>query len=151
MLNTTLTLSADLLPTNTRLRVVMKHMGTFDTPPVACGFFGFGQVEDYCVQIGETNSSTANNHQETYGELHTWPVPSIGEVWVLLPELKKGSSKLALDVIDAQGNQSLLKKLTPNDFKEGTIRLEAGLWYPGTYTIRLHDGEKIYLGKIIKL
>jgi len=151
MLNATLTLSADLLPTNTRLRVVMKHMGAFDMLPVACGFFGFGQVEDYCVQIGEINSSTANNHQETYGELHSWPVPSTGEVWVSLPELKKGSSKLALDVIDAQGNQSLLKKLTPDDFKEGTIRLEAGLWYPGTYTIRLHDGEKIHLGKIIKL
>ncbi len=50
---------------NTRMRIAMKYVGTFDdgsedyTPPNSCGQFDFGEVEDYTVNIIDGTTGTA--------------------------------------------------------------------------------------------
>ena len=49
----TVPINLAISPGSTRMRVGMSYVGTFGagTPPSACGAYGYGEVEDYCVTI----------------------------------------------------------------------------------------------------
>lgn len=150
-LNTTLLIPNGTVSLKTRLRVVMKYMGTFDTIPGPCETFGYGQVEDYCVQVGELNTGLFSDPGHIKGKLQTWPVPASNELWFNMPESETGCSKLALDILDANGMRVLQKKFTPSEHKNGKVRIDTAAWKPGVYTLRLMDRERVFLGKAVKM
>ena len=150
-LYTSLLLTDTTMPVKTRLRIVMKYMGMFDTVPGPCESFGYGQVEDYCVQVGEMNTGVFPDPGTISGELYTWPVPTTEELWFTLPDTEAGCSKLALHVLDANGIRVMQKKFTPAEHKNGRVRIDMASWKPGVYTLYLQEGERTFLGKAVKM
>lgn len=46
-----ITIPTDAVSGDTRMRVSMKYIGSFNPPQIPCEEIGFGEVEDYCVEI----------------------------------------------------------------------------------------------------
>ncbi len=67
----------------TRMRILMKYKGPQGAPPMPCETFEFGQVADYCVQLGPAVFSS--QRRETERSLQVQPQPANHRAWIQLP------------------------------------------------------------------
>lgn len=111
------------------MRVGMAYVGTFGngTPPVACGVYDYGEVEDYCIVLDPTVS--INN--TTFNDLTVFPNPTDNYLQVTLDQ-----SIQSIEIINALG-QSVLTTTS-------TGRIDVSNLTSGWYCIRVKSNETIY-------
>ncbi len=80
----TVPINLAISPGSTRMRVGMSYVGTFGagTPPTACGAYGYGEVEDYCVTI-QWSDAVANMAAPL--NLQVYPNPANESIYLTLP------------------------------------------------------------------
>ncbi|MBC7775127.1 MAG: S8 family serine peptidase, partial [Phycisphaerae bacterium] len=135
------------MPGITRLRVMMKYTPSSDPPPSPCTNFGFGQVEDYCVELLSDTLNTSIPVEDTVWLLRAFPQPA--RDWVLLefPE-SVSSSECEITVVDVTG-RTLLDNRVPM-LRNGRVYLDIHAWYSGVYAVQARCGGKVLRGKLIK-
>ena len=76
--------AAALAPGSTRMRVGMAYVGIFGAgaPPTSCGTFGYGEVEDYCVNLEIVDGVEILNGNFN---LQVYPNPAAESIQLNLP------------------------------------------------------------------
>jgi len=135
------------LPGLTRLRVMMKFTTSNDPPPSPCTNFGFGQVEDYCVELRLDSVSTSIPVKDTLWLLRAFPQPA--RDWVIL-EFPEGfsNSECEITVVDVTGRTMVNK--TPPMLRNGSVYLDTHAWISGVYAVQARCGGKVLRGKLMK-
>lgn len=147
-LNGTLNIPSTAKQGKTRMRVAMKY----NQSSSACGSFGYGEVEDYTVNISSTGgnstyasieSTALNSVDEAAKRLNVYPNPvKSGFVNIKSNELKDGSYEL----IDVNG--SLIKF---GIFTGESIKINVDGLPTGKYFVRISkDGRQATEGIIIQ-
>ena len=97
--NITIPISLALAAGSTRMRVGMSYVGNFGTgtPPSSCGTYGYGEVEDYCVNLqladGVENIANIENFQ-------VYPNPATEKINLILPS---NIQKFKLRILSTEG------------------------------------------------
>ncbi len=135
------------LPGLTRLRVMMKYTTSSDPPPSPCTVFGFGQVEDYCVELRLDSLHTSVPVEDTVWLLRAFPQPA-GD-WVML-EFPEGVSngECKLNIVDMTG-RTILNDTAPM-LRNGRVYLDTHQWASGVYAVQARYGGKVLRGKLLK-
>jgi hypothetical protein len=111
----------------------------------------FGQVEDYCVQVGAINTATDAQAKQETTALHVWPVPSGGDrVWLRVPVTSKGCSRFELCVRDVYGRVVLQRTVHSDEHSLGVVGLDLTGWLPGWYSVSLFDDHQWFSGEVIR-
>lgn len=137
--NITIPLTA--LPGSTRLRVQMAYQGTGQTTlPAVCGNFTWGEVEDYCVTINESNVGITQISAE---DLKVYPNPTKGLVHF---NWKKKQGKATLSITDLIG-----KELYALPFGSDITTVDISSAATGTYLYKItgESGNVLFTGKIV--
>lgn len=134
----TITIPQNALEGATRMRVTVKYGGGGSSAPVACGSYGYGETEDYCVTIVNT-TGIEDDMQLSVFEI--FPNPA-NKSFNLNFEPLPGNSFAAYEVkiIDLAGKTVYISEVNP-----GVNRLSPALMN-GAYTIQLYSEN----GKLIK-
>ncbi|TNE51938.1 MAG: hypothetical protein EP344_16035 [Bacteroidetes bacterium] len=104
-----ISLPDDFVPGVTRMRISMKYRSLNGLPPNPCESFDFGQVEDYCIQLGPSTSSSIKKTTPVESEAIWYPQPVSNWMEVRLPEAVHGKFKLRIftpagaGVLDSSG------------------------------------------------
>lgn len=126
---------------STRLRVQMAYQGTGQTTlPGVCGSFTWGEVEDYCVTINESNVGISQLSAE---DLKVYPNPTKGLVHF---NWKKKQGKATLNITDLVG-----KELYTMPFNSDITTVDISAASAGTYLYKIvgEAGNVVFTGKII--
>jgi hypothetical protein len=107
---------------STRMRVGMSYVGTFGagTPPSACGAYGYGEVEDYCVTLQLSNA--IENAQNTL-TFQAFPNPTNECIHLTLPS---NIQKFNLKIFSNEGK--CVKQMITDSRTISVNDLAAG-WY----------------------
>ncbi|MBK8195850.1 MAG: S8 family serine peptidase [Lewinellaceae bacterium] len=132
-------------PGLTRMRVMMKYKSGNSLPPQACEDFGFGQVEDYCVQLSFPVSADEQPGQSR-NALHFYPQPATGWARFDIPGSRSAGDWL-VSVCDATG-KVLFTGIIPSENGVGEIRTAD--WPSGVYLIRAEQNGRSYSGRLLK-
>jgi hypothetical protein len=126
---------------STRLRVQMAYQGTGQTTlPTVCGNFTWGEVEDYCVTITESNVGIAQISPE---DLKVYPNPTQGLVYF---NWKKKQGKAILSITDLIG-----KEIHELPFNSDITAVDISTVSAGTYLYKIvgESGNILFTGKIV--
>lgn len=128
----------------TRMRVAMKYVGgSGTTPPLACGAFGYGEVEDYCINIIDTTSGVGiDENAVIIYQLYPNPVNDYLTIEIL--NFKELGNNQSLEISNSLGQIVLTEKIQSSVTMINTRNLSSGLY---NYQLNI-DGE-IRKGKII--
>jgi len=127
---------------NTRMRIIMSYYGPGQTAlPSFCQSFNFGEIEDYCVIIENTNS--LETLVSDLG-LNIYPNPMNNEINIT-SENENANEVILMDVAGKKILSSILflGKTTIN-----TSQLESGTYF---CVIVSNDGSTLITKKLIKL
>lgn len=127
----------------TRMRVMMKYKGANNPPPTPCETFEFGQVEDYCVELGFPVSTDFLGKKDA--ALRIYPQPAGEEVWLELPGETGGEWNVT--VWDMTGRQVFLEEKT---LLGGKMLLTTKEWPAGVYLIKIENNNRVFTGKLFK-
>lgn len=130
-----------------RMRVMMKFSNSSTALPKPCETFGFGQVEDYCVQLLPQGASSAADIFEENGTLSVFPQPATRHVTVVFPS-GFFPEKANLRAWDATG------RAMPMDVSEAAgerVQVSLSRWLPGVYQLRATVSGRVFWGKIVKI
>lgn len=140
---------ATLTPGITRMRVVMKFTTPNDTPPIACGTFVFGQVEDYCVELSlEVVNAPVTADLMDQG-CRIFPQPAREWAVVEIPD-KLTEAVASLIVTDMTG-RIILQRLLTETPGNSRIELDTRDWQPGIYGLQIRSQSTFVQGKLLKL
>jgi hypothetical protein len=122
-INANVTIPSDAVVGSSRMRITMSYMGPGQTSaPSVCDQFGFGEVEDYCVEILPASGLSIGLKENNLIKLY--PNPSSDEVTV-----NNGyGNSLEMKVFDLTGRTIALKSLPI-----GFSTIETSAWNSGTY------------------
>ena len=114
---------SDAVVGGSRMRIMMSYMGPGQAnAPAVCDQFGFGEVEDYCVEILPPSGLSIGLMENNL--INLFPNPSIDEVTV-----NNGSgNSLEMKVLDLTGRTVAVKSLPI-----GFSTIETSAWNSGTY------------------
>lgn len=130
----------------TRMRVSMKY-NSYQT---SCETFSYGEVEDYALVIGTafafTNNFVANsnslNENEKVADVNVFPVPFTNELNI---SLSSDIQSMSYEIINVLGAVVMKDKVNSNVIRINTSDLSTGV-----YTLRINDGQKTTIKKILK-
>jgi len=118
----TIPASSVLAAGSTRMRVGMAYVGIFGTgtPPASCGTYGFGEVEDYCVnlQLVDGVDDIAN-----FSNFQVYPNPATETVNLILPS---NIQKFQLRILSNEGK--CVKQMTTDSRSISVNELAAGYY-----------------------
>jgi hypothetical protein len=122
-INANVTIPSDAVVGSSRMRITMSYMGPGQTSaPSVCDQFGFGEVEDYCVEILPASGLSIGLKENNLIKLY--PNPSSEEVTV-----NNGSgNSLEMKVLDLTG-----RTVAMNSIPLGLSSIETSTWNSGTY------------------
>ncbi len=111
-----------IAPGSTRMRVGMSYVGTFGagTPPTACGTYGYGEVEDYCVTL---QLSDGIQNFETASSIQVFPNPASEVIQLRIPS---NIQKFQLRILSNEGK--CVKNVITDSRTINVNELAAG-WY----------------------
>ncbi|MCF8464977.1 MAG: S8 family serine peptidase [Flavobacteriales bacterium] len=127
-----------------RMRVSMAYGGQFgDYPQGACDEGQDGEVEDYCVNIIEEDSSGIDGIGELNGifGMEVFPVPTADLLNIRMLENNKNESNILL--IDASGR--VVSSMVANG--QTTQQLDVSNLAQGVYVIELLDRQRSIVGR----
>jgi hypothetical protein len=121
----TVPINLAISPGSTRMRVGMSYVGIFGagSPPTSCGTYGYGEVEDYCVNLqladGVENITNLANFQ-------LYPNPATETVNLILPS---SIQKFQLRILSNDGKcvkqiNTDLRSISVSDLAAGYYILE---------------------------
>jgi len=122
-----------------RMRVMMKHKNTFNSPPEACEQFDFGQVEDYCVRLDPF--VTLAHEQEEVRLLNISPNPA-GSAGALMMMPSAGAPGL-VRVFDLYGRMVYTQSSAALPER---WHLPCGGWSSGMYRVTLVSEGLVWNG-----
>ena len=104
------------------MRVGMSYVGTFGagTPPTACGTYGYGEVEDYCVTL---QLSDGIQNFETASNIQAFPNPASEVIQLRIPS---NIQKFQLRILSNEGK--CVKNVITDSRTINVNELAAG-WY----------------------
>jgi serine protease len=125
---------------STRMRVMMKFKNDINGAPLPCETYDFGQVEDYCVDLG---SELVPSEEVSFENpnLRIAPVPS--HTRVLLDF--QSADPADVDIYDATGRLTAAFK---NVHFPYTVNIST--WNSGIYWVRARVGDAMVSGKICR-
>lgn len=126
---------------STRLRVQMAYQGTGQTSlPAVCGNFTWGEVEDYCITINESNVGITQISAE---DLKVYPNPTKGLVHF---NWKKKQGKATVIITDLVG-----KELHSLPFNSDITTVDISSAAAGTYLYKItgESGNVLFTGKVV--
>lgn len=126
---------------STRLRVQMAYQGTGQTTlPTVCSNFTWGEVEDYCVTINESNVGLIQVSAE---DLKVYPNPTQGLIHF---NWKKKQGKVTLSITDLIG-----KELHTLPFNSDITTVDISAVAAGTYIYKIigESGIVLFTGKVV--
>jgi hypothetical protein len=101
VVNGTITIpdALSIAPGSTRMRVGMSYFGTFGSgaAPTACGTYGYGEVEDYCVNLQLTDGVENMTNIENF---QVYPNPATDQINLILPS---NIQKFKLKILSIEG------------------------------------------------
>jgi hypothetical protein len=127
----------------TRMRVLMKYETPFNEAPLPCEVFEYGEVEDYCVQLGGTPSSNSNGKKRDWERLYVYPNPSQAYCMVELPENARARANLCI-------KNSRGQTLREIQVHGGANRVDLTDFPAGVYLFSLHTEAKVYRQVVLK-
>ncbi len=123
----------------TRLRVSMKFAGSpIAKSPEPCELFGFGEVEDYCVNIDPSN--ILSQVSESKGTMRIYPQPAAKNLSIDLPEPAQ-----TINIYNTFGQLMYTKDFNNNS----QINLSVQDWNTGIYIIEAYANGQAYTGKFL--
>ena len=136
IVNGLVTVPSNAVAGNTRMRVAMKRGGE----PGPCETFGFGEVEDYTINIpGNFNGGNQGAYVGAQREIELFPNPAARDVTVILPG--------AMDIENIEVFNVTTKSVLQIDGQAGEqlYQFNVSQWLEGIYFIqfRLTDGRRI--------
>lgn len=134
------TIPAGVNPGITRMRVAMKYISGSATAPISCGMFGYGEVEDFCVNLLDTTSTDGVNDDsnESVVIYQVYPNPANENIVFDLINFKEFNAEKNLILTNSIGEIVFQQKLTQAMTIIPTEKFASGIYY---YTIDL-DGTK---------
>lgn len=128
----------------TRMRVSMKY----NAAQTACEAFGYGEVEDYSVNIGSTLTGIASAQRlqaaslgnEVAKDVVVYPNPADRYIRVAAP-----ASEALVKVINMTGAELMRVQL-----KGSKARLDISGLPAGIYMLEVHDGQKLHHQRFVK-
>jgi len=141
-LSGTFTTPSTMSDGTTKMRVTMKYNSSATT----CESFTYGEVEDYAVNLGNGAVETKGNY--TFAEKLGTELPS----YTLFPVPTKdfvnvktsSNANLHITVYNSLG------AVVKSEILNGTNKLDVSDLLPGVYTIKVFDGNKQTIKKIVK-
>ncbi len=143
-LSYTFTIPTDALSGNTRMRVSMKWGST----PTSCEAFGYGEVEDYTVNISSTAARRITNNQIIIdGELGNekplfdallYPNPSENSLIIKLKDNRLANYRI-INYIGSTVIEGKIEKI-----------VDVSNLQSGVYLIEINDGQRSFIKKLIK-
>jgi subtilisin family serine protease len=127
----------------TRMRVLMKYTEDNQTPPLSCGQFNFGQVEDYCVELIDTPTEARISFDSTL-LLNIYPLPAKDAVWIDVSNV--GNVPVELSIWNVSGNLVFQDRPTPK--RKRAIQVNTSNWPSGIYFVAVSSKGKYYRGKM---
>jgi len=135
----------------TRMRVMMKFKSSnFTTPPMACGSFEYGQVEDYCVYLSKLPISNTTSLEKGQATVKVMPNPfsEDGFEIQLPPEFSSGTTSAQLIAMSGV----VQKQWVIKSEEEKTRSTSCTEVPPGMYLLRLTSEEGVIQQvKVVKL
>ena len=128
-----------------RMRVMMKFATVSSSLPKPCESFGFGQVEDYCVELRPAGASSVDDFSEKTGMFRAFPQPATQQVTLRFP-LGFAPDASDLRAWDVTGRAVPVKATRTAD---GDIQISTSGWLSGIYHIRTTVGGRVFRGKIV--
>ena len=141
-LSYTFTVPSSALAGTTRMRVAMKWNGA----PTPCETFGYGEVEDYTVNIG-TSSTRASEIVKTDGVLQ-----EEGKVFAAKITPNPTSNFMQIKVADQREATFTLVTVQGKIIKKGEVtnnRVNLDGVAPGLYLVNVNDGNRTISRKVI--
>ena len=141
-LSYTFTVPSSALAGTTRMRVAMKWNGA----PTPCETFGYGEVEDYTVNIG-TSSTRASEVVKTDGVLQ-----EEGKVFAAKITPNPTSNFMQIKVADQREATFTLVTVQGKIIKKGEVtnnRVNLDGVAPGLYLVNVNDGNRTISRKVI--
>ncbi len=130
-----------------RMRVMMKFANAVSGLPKPCEIFGFGQVEDYCVELRPGGASPVDDFSEKLGVFSAFPQPATQQVTLLFP-FGIAPDAGSLQIWDAIGRAVSVEVSSTAD---GTVNINTSNWSSGIYQVRAVATGRIFQGKIVVL
>jgi len=122
-INSNITIPVDAIVGSSRMRIMMSYKGPGQTAvPSVCDQFGFGEVEDYCVEILPASGLSLDLKENN--SIKLYPNPSVEELTIN----NNSGNQLEMKVLDLTGRTIVIKAI-PN----GLSFLETKTWNAGTY------------------
>ncbi len=129
----------------TRLRVAMKYVGGTGTAPLPCGMFGYGEVEDYCVEIIDTTSTNSIETNEEGSVIYMiYPNPANEYFTLEIINYKELSGNKFIELYNSVGQLVETKPITSKTTQLNLENLASGIYY---YSIHLDNMRRT--GKVI--
>lgn len=127
---------------NTRLRVMMSYFGPGQTTlPTFCQSYNFGEVEDYCVIIENTNA--VNQLDEGLG-LKIYPNPMNQELSIF----SQNEEANEIQLVDLTGKIVLTSSMNLGSTSLNTSYLESGTYF---CVVLSNNGTKLLTKKLVKV
>jgi hypothetical protein len=136
----TLTIPSTAATGVSRMRIQMAYVGTGQaTLPSTCSDFTWGEVEDYCVTIGNNMSVTSLKT----ALFNIYPNPASNHVTI---QATNHSAQWQVQIVDVVG-----KVWSVQQFQNNTVQLSIDQLQSGTYFFQVKDenGELLHVEKII--
>lgn len=133
------TIPAGVNPGITRMRVAMKYINGTATAPASCGMFGYGEVEDYCVNLIDTTTLDGVNTNEGTVIYQVYPNPANENIIFDIINFKEFNSEKNLVIINSLGEMVFQKKLTNSLNIIDTEKLPSGIYY---YNLNLNETSR---------
>jgi serine protease len=130
----------------TRLRIALRY----NSEPSACVFpqGAFGEMEDYCLNIEETNGLRPDPIPNV--ALIIWPNPSSQDFEAQISNAEN-SAALKMEVFNAQGQRVFSRQLSLSTRQTQNENIPAQNWPKGIYVLRLwSDKGEVLARKLIK-
>jgi hypothetical protein len=136
----TITVPSNATQGSVRMRVGMTYYGLAGSGeiPLSCGTFDYGEFEDYCLNITNSNSVSIS---EDSAEIMVYPNP-VQDVATIV-NLKGGSTYA---VIDPMGKMCL----QGSQVSSGILQLNLRHLASGCYTLMIQDVSGMQFLKIVK-
>lgn len=130
---------------STRMRIAMKYVGDLwgeAPPPAPCEEFGYGETEDYCVFIGDVNSTD----ELAQNGISIFPNPAVDELYILFEQTVETGKTIRYQISDMTGR--LVMESNINSVRE-TIDIRNIT--PGMYMLSIYNGTtRVATEQIVK-
>lgn len=132
----------------TRLRVAMKYVGTTGSAPIPCGTFGYGEVEDYCIEIIDTATTNSVSEIENGSVIYMiYPNPANNYFNLEIINFKEFEGNKSIELYNSVGQLVLNKTLVGKSTVLNVEELSNGIYYYAIHLDNLQRSGKLIINK----